>query len=167
MGDGKSGGSNIMDEIINWCNSNEGFVTALLSILTLATSIIAIIVSICTARLPYKKKLLLKFGSFIGVGLIKELQGIHITITNIGNRDINIADLGILISKQVYDRIENKEENRIKLISGESKTVYYTIDEIKDATKNVDSSKRMYAYVLDTEDKKYKKYIGRLKKILK
>lgn len=88
-------------------------------------------------------------------------------MTNIGNRDINIADLGILIDKQVYDRIDDKEGNRTKLISGESKTIYYTIDEIKEATKQVNRNKKLYAYVLDTEGKKYKKYIGTLEQVLK
>ena len=44
-------------EIIQWCNNNEGFLTMLLSLFTLVTSIIAIIVSIKTAQLPYKKKI--------------------------------------------------------------------------------------------------------------
>ena len=43
----------MIEEIITWCNSNNGFATILLSALTLLVSIIAIIVSIRTARLPY------------------------------------------------------------------------------------------------------------------
>lgn len=75
--------------------------------------------------------------------------------------------LCILIDKQVYDRIEDKEINRTKLLPGESKTLHYTINEIKDATKTVDEGKKMYVYLLDTEEKTYKKYIGKLKHVLK
>ena len=44
---------------IEWCNQNNGFISAILSIIGLLLSIIAIVISIHTARLPYKKKLLL------------------------------------------------------------------------------------------------------------
>ena len=46
-----------MELIVNWCNKNNGFITAILSAIGLLLSIIAIVVSIRTARLPYKKKL--------------------------------------------------------------------------------------------------------------
>lgn len=58
-------GVRMINEIINWCNLNNGFATILLSVLTLLVSIIAVIVSIHTARLPYKKKLLISAGSAI------------------------------------------------------------------------------------------------------
>lgn len=44
-----------MENLINWCNNNEGFATITLSFFTFIVSVIAIIVSINTARLPYKK----------------------------------------------------------------------------------------------------------------
>ena len=44
----------MLKEIVIWCNENTGFATILLSALTLIVSIIAVIVSINTARLPYK-----------------------------------------------------------------------------------------------------------------
>ena len=44
-----------MEEIIKWCNENNGFLTGLLSLLTVIVSIIAIVVSIRTSRMPYKK----------------------------------------------------------------------------------------------------------------
>ena len=48
---------NYFTELIQWCNENVGFATIVLSALTLLVSIIAVIVSIRTARLPYKKLL--------------------------------------------------------------------------------------------------------------
>lgn len=56
---------NSIIEVIEWCNNNTGFATIVLSILTLIVSIIAIFVSLSTARLPYKKKILVERGSFI------------------------------------------------------------------------------------------------------
>ena len=88
----------MVKEIINWCNSNNGFATILLSALTLLVSIIAIIVSIHAARLPYKKKLIVSGGSFVSVGGI----GLHITATNVGNRQIKISNIGFRIKKHVY-----------------------------------------------------------------
>ena len=52
--------------IIRWCNENNGFLTAILSLIGLVLSVTAIVVSIRTARLPYKKKLML--GSYMSVG---------------------------------------------------------------------------------------------------
>ncbi len=46
-----------MELIINWCNDNNGFTTALLSAIGLVLSVIAVIVSIRTAMLPFKKNL--------------------------------------------------------------------------------------------------------------
>ena len=46
---------NTISNIIQWYNDNVVFATIVLSTLTLLVSIIAIIVSIRTARLPYKK----------------------------------------------------------------------------------------------------------------
>lgn len=83
----------MVKEIINWCNSNNGFATILLSALTLLVSIIAIIVSIRTARLPYKKKLIVSGGSFISAGGI----GLYITATNVGNRQLKISNIGFQI----------------------------------------------------------------------
>lgn len=37
---------------IQWCNENNGFLTAILSITSLLLSVTAIVVSIMTARLP-------------------------------------------------------------------------------------------------------------------
>ncbi len=42
--------------IIEWCNSNSGFIQSILAALTVIISMIAIFVSIMTARIPYKKK---------------------------------------------------------------------------------------------------------------
>ena len=53
-----------LSDVIQWCNENVGFATIVLSGLTLLVSIIAVIVSLRTARLPYKKLLKIEDGSY-------------------------------------------------------------------------------------------------------
>ena len=48
--------------IIRWCNENNGFLTAILSLIGLVLSVIAIVVSIRTARLCEKRILTPSFG---------------------------------------------------------------------------------------------------------
>ena len=91
--------------IIRWCNENNGFLTAILSLIGLVLSVTAIVVSIRTARLPYKKKLML--GSYMsvgasmipGVGAETQILGMSASATNVGNRTINITYLGYAIKK--------------------------------------------------------------------
>ena len=91
--------------IIRWCNENNGFLTAILSLIGLVLSVTAIVVSIRTAGLPYKKKLML--GSYMsvgasmipGVGAETQILGMSASATNVGNRTINITYLGYAIKK--------------------------------------------------------------------
>lgn len=96
---------NLSMNIIRWCNENNGFLTAILSLIGLVLSVTAIVVSIRTARLPYKKKLML--GSYMsvgasmipGVGAETQILGMSASATNVGNRTINITYLGYAIKK--------------------------------------------------------------------
>ena len=151
-----------VNEIIKWCNENIGFLTAVLSFLTLFFSVIAIIVSINTSRLPYKKKLLVNVGSFIGVGF--DSYGIHVTITNIGNRNIIINKIGLLIGKKLYQNKNTILEKQINLSIGESTSQYFESSDLK-TIKDLKKNFKVYGYVEDTEGKKYKKFCCRLKKI--
>ena len=91
-------------DIIEWCNVNNGFLTGVLSLLTLIVSIIAVVISIRTARLPYMKRLILSSDISILVGtndftgqIVSQLSGITVNATNIGNRNINLKFLGFAI----------------------------------------------------------------------
>lgn len=110
-------------EIIEWCNNNQGFISVILSLVTLIVSIIAIIISIITSRLPFKKRLLVTYGSFIGIGF--EGTGLHVTVTNVGNRNIFIKNLGIKVEGKVFTNIKTIEESRIMLKPGETTTQYF------------------------------------------
>ena len=77
--------------VIQWCNDNNGFLSAVLSFIGLFLSVTAIVVSIQTARLPYKKKLLLSYCILLDVDEhdhMPIINGIEVSATNISNRPI-------------------------------------------------------------------------------
>ena len=91
-------------QFIEWCNANNGFLTALLSILTLFVSVIAVVVSIHTARLPYRRKLVTSVATCImptDDPLAPKLRGFSVSVTNVGNRNINILHFGLAIKDGV------------------------------------------------------------------
>lgn len=49
-----------MKEIIKWCNLNTGFISAILSLMTIIVSMLAIIISRRITSIPYKKKLMVE-----------------------------------------------------------------------------------------------------------
>ena len=96
-----------MSELIHWCNDNNGFLTAILSAIGLFLSTIAIVVSIKTARLPFKKRIVIKTSTNLWVGMIpitntiaSGVQSISINVVNKGFRDVNITYLGIMIKNK-------------------------------------------------------------------
>lgn len=102
-------------EIIEWCNNNQGFISAILSLLTLIASIIAIIIS---------------------------------------------------VEGQVFTNIKTIEESRIMLNPGETTTQYFYNSEFS-AFSKIQQNKKAYAYAEDSEGKKYKKYICKVKNLVK
>lgn len=154
----------LMLDIIDWCNSNQGFIGALLSLLTLIVSIIAIIISVITARNPYKRKLAVSGGTSVGIGF--EFAGLNITAVNVGNMPVMIKTIGIKIGKDIYINVNTITESRVMLKPTETTTQYFYDENFK-IFKELKPYKRAYAYVEDTEGRKYKKYIGQVKSIQK
>ena len=128
-------------------------------------SIIAIFVSLSTARLPYKKKILVERGSFISADDI----GFHVTATNVGNRQVKISSIGFKINSYVYINKFTLHESQIVLSQGETTSQYYEIQDFKRtlAEMKVSNYTKVYAYVKDTEGTEYKKYFTRISKIMK
>lgn len=63
-----------MKELINWCNQNEGFLSFVLSAVTIVISIIAIKTSINAAKLPFKIKLKVIPFTYLGPeGIVVDL----------------------------------------------------------------------------------------------
>lgn len=154
-----------MTEFLNWCNSNVGFVSVLLSALTLLVSVIAVVVSIHTARLPYKKKVLVSAGNTISdMGI-----GLHITATNIGNRNITIKTIGFLIDAKVYVNKNTLFDSQISLAQGVTTSQYYDLNEFKTtlASMKANPLTMIKAFVEDSEGTRYKKNLALVKTIIK
>jgi hypothetical protein len=150
-----------MNEVVISCNNNEGFANVMVSVLSLCISILAIVTSIRTARLPYKKKLLIRVGSYIS-GSIG--NGYHITVTNIGNRPVKLANVGFRIGHEdfVYINKETIFDSQVMLAQGEATVQYYETNEFKRTLINmkVARDKKIYPYVQDTEGKEYCKFFS-------
>lgn len=151
-----------LNEVIEWCNKNQGFIDVLLSMLTLIVSIIAIIISIITAKNPYKRKLTVSCGTTIGIG--NNLNGLHITAINIGNIPVLIKNIGIKVKNNVIININTIEKSRVMLKPSETTTQYFWNNDLM-ILNEIEPYRKLYAYVEDTEGRKYKKYIGKGKNI--
>lgn len=164
-----------MGEIIRWCNDNNGFLTGILSLLTLFVSVIAVVVSIRTARLPYMKRLILSsditilFGTNDFTGQpVSQFAGITVNATNIGNRNINIRFLGFAIRTRFKLQ---KIQTRDRELGGKGvieptavSTVEYTAKELM-GFRDLKPRTKVYCCAMDTEGKTYLKYYGRAGKI--
>ena len=150
--------------IIEWCNNNQGFVSAILSLLTLIVSIIAIIISVNTANNAYKRKLAVSGGTSMGIGF--DFTGLHVTVVNVGNMPVMIKNIGIKIGKEIYINVNTITESRVLLKPTETTSQYFGDNNLK-SIKGISPYKKAYAYVEDTEGRKYKKYIGKVSTIQK
>ena len=151
-----------MDYIIEWCNQNNGFLTAVLSMLTLIVSVIAVVVAIKAARLPYKKKVLVKAGQFFS----EQDYGIHVTATNVGNRDLVVAVVCLEIGDQTCLNPRTFMESKVKLKCGETTSQYYTCDMLRNALNKIENeSLKVYGVVKDSEGKEYNTKIGTVREI--
>ena len=135
-----------MNEIIAWCNQNEGFLSFVLSVVTIVISIIAITTSFKVAKLPYRIKLKVmpvayKSPDGLLVDLVIYNQGnIETGIDHISIADNNKLVLGMYRGERVFikpgymqkcgieifDRTEYIEENTIDLNNKIFITIHYS-----------------------------------------
>ena len=165
-----------MSEIIKWCNINNGFLTGILSIIGLLLSTIAIVVSIRTARLPYKKKILLGssmlVGAATGVGLLTSSStiGFEASATNIGNRAVYMTYIGYAIkSNGRYSKIYpiNREfDCKAMLQPAECKGVQFMANEFIESFSKLDRNTKLYVYASDSEGKEYLRRVGTVGRFL-
>ena len=169
-----------MSEIINWCNNNDGFIMAILAILSLILSAVAIIVSIKTARMPYKKGL--KLGSSYNIlfsqhpitsKVNSQTVGMSITAVNIGSRDINISFLGLAVKDKMFFSKKQKMVGINEDIGGkgiihptELNEANYNTSDLILAFAKIPNAK-VYMYATDTEGKSYCHFIGKAKSIIR
>ena len=104
--------------VVEFCNANEGFVSGVLSFFTFFLTNIAIVVSIYTAHLPYRKKISLKLQlvkSYSSCGPAPVAY--HVKVLNIGNIPVSIEYVGFAY----------KENRKIKrFIDFENPMQHYT-----------------------------------------
>lgn len=169
-----------MNSIIDWCNENTGFLSAILSIVGILLSFIAICISIHTARLPYKKSL--KLSSFYDVLFSKSISnmvssqtiGLSINAVNTGKRNINITFLGLAVKddslgKGLKKMIKINEEMTGKGILSPTEIIsmsYSTRDLLFNLTK-LSNDAVVYVYASDSEGKEYFKKAGNAQNIIK
>lgn len=147
-----------MDKVIEWCNINSGFAQIVLSFVAVLTSVIAVVVSIKNSRYPYKKKIILSFGSYIGVGFIDD--GLHVTATNASFRSLQVKKLGLLLFNNDYIiNMNTIGVSQVKLETGQETTQYFSSDELRKALSGYNSKDKVYAFFEDSEGYKKKKYI--------
>ena len=138
----------IMDDIIMMCNENEGFVAAILSVLALIISVIAMYMSYQVGKMPFKKNVRIiptvyKEGEEWYIDLLLINSG-HATICirtiNIyNNKNLNIGMLRedeLIVLKpceytrkkiNLYDDLENIEKNQNDL-NGHIIIIAYDVD---------------------------------------
>ena len=166
----------MITEIIDWCNTNNGFLTGILSFLGLFLSTIAIFISIRTARFPYKKKILL--GSSILLSTFSE-DGQHISsstigfeasATNIGNRTVNLTYIGYAVKiNGKYNKMYPINRNldcKVMLQPSEYKGVQFMANELIDSLSKLNMSTILFAYAIDSEGKEYKQKVGTVGRVL-
>lgn len=122
--------------IIEWCNQNQGFLSAILSVLALSLSLLTIIMTYRLGKMPYKKKIKMI------PALYKKNEDFYIDLTliNSGNATICINNIGIFnnemlnigmpdewefitlkpydyykVTIRLYDDLENIEANQLDL----------------------------------------------------
>lgn len=144
---------NNLSNMIQWCNDNVGFATIVLSALTLLVSIIAIFVSIRTARLPYKKLIKIEAGSYFTTDGASRL---HVTAINCGNMDFTISSMGFVAEdNKLMINMHSPNQYPFRLKNGEQISEYFT-DEAP-AIQSLKSNPKIFAYVKDSEGKIYRK----------
>ncbi len=166
--------------MIEWCNTNNGFLTALLSLLTLIVSIIAIVVSIRTAKLPYKKKLSLSSSLDIAFShnpitgtTGSEILGISVNVANIGARNVNITYLGISVKdktlpggQQKLTKIRDEVTGTGIIAPTEVKTETFKKADLVHVLSKPSKKAKIFLYTRDTEGKEYYQKAGRAYKLV-
>lgn len=165
-----------MISFIQWCNDNNGFIAAILSFIGLVLSVTAIIASIRTARLPYKKKLLLGShlsiaGGLTSTGQVKaQTMGIAASATNVGNRTVNISYLGYAVKKNgrynYLFPINRDFDSKASLEPSEMAEAQFYTDELLMRFSDENRKMKLYVYAKDTEETEYKRKAGNIGKLI-
>ena len=170
-----------MIECVNWCNDNNGFITAVLSVIGLFLSFIAIVVSVRTARLPYRKKIKLSFSTDVELSYDPEtgksdsrVVGMSVNAANVGFRNICITYLGIGIKNswwscdmQKLGKVKGKITGTGMVEPTQLKTESFGRLDLAAILPQFEKKAKAYVLLQDTEGKEYKKKITKVKELRK
>lgn len=166
-----------MLQIIEWCNNNYGFIAAILSVIGVFLSLIAIFVSIRTSRLPLKKEIRISsynnFGHVLNnltQGIEVHFIGISIEAVNVGYRNVNITYLGLGFKerkpKTKNMKLANTQVDQIHIgvikPTEIASNLYNTKDlliSLEKLSPNID----LFIMAQDSEGKCYYKRIGKVR----
>jgi len=143
--------------LVEWCNCNQGFVEAIMCLSSIIIGVVAVVVSLKTAFLPYKKEVL--FNPFFYRDESGKI-GCIIHVANVGNRIV------------VIDVIDLKCHNMILgTVYGNDKCGYVAIEpsQIREYKGCLDISEdewcgdktKVLIEAVDIEGKKYSTYVDR------
>lgn len=137
-----------MSVFIEWCNVNEGFISGVLAFFTFLTSLIAIVISLHSAHLPYYKKI-----NIYPVFEIDEQKNYYteVFITNVGNKIIGISDITVEDEKMNVGFISYFPKSIVFIKPAETYNVKIGLS-IKEET---DFIRKVKVIILDTEGKKH------------
>ena len=162
-----------MSSIIEWCNINNGFLTGILSLFTLIVSIIAIIASIRTAKLPYKKKL--KLSSSLDIAFFQnpvtgksgsQIIGVSVNVANIGSRNINISYLGISVKDKSLHSGQEKLTKIRDEITGTGVIAPTEKTDLIYVLSKLGRKAKLFLYARDSEGKEYYQKAGHAHKLV-
>lgn len=168
-----------MEELVNWCNANTGFLSAILSVVGVVISLVAIVVSIRTARLPYRKAVKLSATTnimfsknMITSDVSSEIAGMSVNAVNVGFRNICITYLGISVKAkgmdmQKFTKINEPMDGLGVLAPSSISTNSFAAPDLVYWLSKLGADARVYACATDTEGKTYLKRIGKAAAIAK
>lgn len=143
---------------VEWCNENQGFLSAIFSLLSLLLSTIAIGISITTAKRPYKKAMRISAGSYFGVGSgMEKEQGIYVNALNIGNVPINVVDVGLMHGTNYCINVDTISKVRGVLKQMEDVEQSFSRQDLRKTF--IEKKGKVYAFAKDAEGHIYKKYV--------
>lgn len=166
-----------MKSIVYWANSNEGFISAIFSFLTILFSAISVWIAIKALKAPYKKKLKIR-TQINKVAVLdpdnpfdssKFEPSLYINVVNTGNKNIALDCLSL---KAQYGKLELGLENKDKkTIKPEEKLVIrkdlkYILKDLRH--KNIIiTTGSLYIIFEDSEGINYRQKVKELKEFLK
>lgn len=132
-----------------------GSASVVFSVSTLIISIVAIVISIYVARLPYRKRIVFSECTYVS----EENNGIYFIATNAGNRIVRIRTIGIEFGGGTGIIINYLLDEKGILVPGDVDVQYYEVDSLIELIREeaLTPSTPVTAVLEDTEGKIYRK----------